>query len=223
MMAGNSAYAVHRGYDLLKAGPDAGKQVIPLLDRAAVTSRLQDACPAVGALAFRPCAPQDDAWLRPIRRAALAGLLPPLPAARLAPLLDMQMRAQDAGYAAAWPGAAPLALLWRGRPAGHLLLGWPAADDGGGPVHAIDMAMAPDLRRQGIGSAAVTALVLAASREGRGVSAVAALSNTGIRRLLDRLGFRMVAEEGPTLRLFRPAGAPPPDTVRTAGSPAPPS
>lgn len=70
-------------------------------------------------------------------------------------------------------------------------------------VRVIDIALLPDWQRQGIGSAVMRAVLYEAGDLACSLS-VEAFSPA--RRLYERLGFRLLTEQGPYLQMHRPAG-----------------
>ncbi|MGD0635689.1 MAG: GNAT family N-acetyltransferase [Beijerinckiaceae bacterium] len=143
------------------------------------------------AVALRQAAPEDELFLRGLFAAvrgpefAAAGL----PGAMVAQLLGQQYRAQQAGYAAAFPQASSLVILREGVSVGRVLLaGRPSGE--GWALHIVDIAILPTRQGQGIGSDVIEALARAARSDGAAGLSLSVLStNTKARRLYERLGF----------------------------------
>jgi GNAT superfamily N-acetyltransferase len=113
-----------------------------------------------------------------------------LPQAALEMLLEQQFRAQSAGYAAQFPDAASLIVLYRDEPVGRLIL-----LAGERSWHVVDILLVPSARGRGIGTDIIEAVVRAAAGEGACEVALSVLfSNAAARRLYARLGFAETGE-----------------------------
>lgn len=122
----------------------------------------------------------DDALLRALfaeSRDDLA-LLPPV-------LIDMQVRAQGADYAARFPGARHEIVMADGVDAGRLLV-----DFGRDIVRVVDVTVVKARRGQGIASATLRDVIAEAGP--RPVVLTVWTANAGARRLYQRLGFALV-------------------------------
>lgn len=111
-----------------------------------------------------------------------------------------QFGAQDAFYRQKYPDASYDVVVAGGEPVGRLYV-----DRGGEAVHVIDVALLPDHRGRGIGTALLTRLIDEAQAMGKPVRLSVARSNRAGRRLYERLGFRQVAGDGVSLCLERRA------------------
>lgn len=133
----------------------------------------------------------DDAFAATLYRSSRDDLrmLPGDPAF-VEQLLAMQQRAQILGYRQAYPQACYLVLEREGTPIGRLVL-----DHDGTVLRLVDIAILPEAQNQGAGGVALRGLqALAGARQWRlelGVSK----SNLAARRLYQRLGFRLHAED----------------------------
>ncbi|WP_028652991.1 GNAT family N-acetyltransferase [Nocardioides halotolerans] len=116
------------------------------------------------------------------------------PGAREA-FVEMQFAAQDEDYHRTNPEGSFSVVEVAGRPAGRLYV-----DRRPGDLRIVDVALLPEFRGQGIGTALVTALQEAAAAEGRIVSIHVEVHNPA-RALYDRLGFRVAEEVGVYLRM----------------------
>lgn len=104
--------------------------------------------------------------------------------------LRQQFDAQHSHYQEHYAGAAFDLLSVDGRPAGRLYVArWKDT------LRIVDIALMPEFRGRGIGTALVTELFAEADASGRSVS-IHVESNNPARRLYERLGFRQVSEHG---------------------------
>jgi ribosomal protein S18 acetylase RimI-like enzyme len=134
----------------------------------------------------------DEPFIRRLYKAARAGdfAAAGLPQTALDGLLEQQFRAQAAGYAAQFPDAVSLIILYRDEPVGRLIL---AANDR--CWHIVDIALLPSARGQGIGTDIIEAVFRGAAAEGaREVTLSALFSNVAAQRLYKRLGFAETGE-----------------------------
>ena len=152
------------------------------------------------AVVLRQAVAKDEPFLRglfaEVRGPEFAAM--GLPAPMLAKLLDQQYRAQQAGYAAAFPQASSLVMVHEGAGVGRVLLaGRPSGE--GWALHIADIAILPARQDQGIGSDVIEALARVARADGAAALTLSVLSaNTKARRLYERLGF---AGDGPGVRI----------------------
>lgn len=107
-----------------------------------------------------------------------------LPVAQIDPLLRMQFTAQDRQYRAAHPGAEQSVVVVDGADAGRL---WVARDQDA--IHLLDIALLPEHRRRGVGSALIRMLQEEAAATARRLRLHVA-RNTPAVSLYARLGFR---------------------------------
>jgi ribosomal protein S18 acetylase RimI-like enzyme len=139
----------------------------------------------LGPLRLRRETAQDDAFRFALFRESHPELaLLPLDPAMKELVLRQQFQAQAAGYAAQYPDVLPVIVERDGAPVGRLAL---ATVRGG--LHVADIAVAPSLRGQGVGTALLVALHDAASP----LRLHVATTNAGAQRLYARLGFAIVA------------------------------
>jgi ribosomal protein S18 acetylase RimI-like enzyme len=127
----------------------------------------------------------DDAFLKDLFAATRddlrAVLLDP---AMLAPLIDMQWRAQSAGYRQAYPAADSLIVERAGLPLGRLLVDCTLPQ-----WRIVDVALLPQARGQGHGTALLRALQERAGKAGASLALAVQRDNPGARRLYAALGF----------------------------------
>ena len=143
-------------------------------------------------LSRRPEADADEAFLRALYAGIRAPELAPLPwdeAARAA-FLRQQFDAQRAHYRREFPQAAFDVLLRGGSPVGRLYL-----DRSGPEWHLLDIALTPEQRGRGLGTALLRALLAEAGEAGKPVLLHVETFNPA-RRLYDRLGFLPLGGDG---------------------------
>ncbi|HUD40845.1 MAG TPA: GNAT family N-acetyltransferase [Dokdonella sp.] len=150
-------------------------------DRFALPAALVDTGHAV-----RPLGASDLPWLRALyaesRADELAGV--PWPPQMLQAFLDQQFQAQHAHYVQHYAEADFLAIERRDRRLGRLYLLRAAPD------HLIvDIGLFAQARGQGLGSAVLRQIQADAAALGRGVALHVTSTNSGARRLYERLGF----------------------------------
>lgn len=109
----------------------------------------------------------------------------------------MQFDAQRRHYSAHYRHAAHDLVLVDGEPAGRMYV---ARDED--EILLVDVALLPEYRGRGLGSALLTALLAEADEAGKTVSLHVEHRNPA-RRLYERLGFVTVADDGMYLRLER--------------------
>ena len=109
----------------------------------------------------------------------------------------MQFAAQDSFYRQHFPDATYDVVVVNGVPAGRLYVDRREAE-----IRIIDIALLPEHRGHGIGTALLTPILDEADRTGKTVSIHVERDNPA-RRLYDRLGFVEVEEQGVYLLLER--------------------
>ena len=111
--------------------------------------------------------------------------------------LRQQFEAQHRHYQEHYTGTAFDVLLVDDRPAGRLYVArWTKT------LRIVDIALMPEFRGRGIGTALMTELFAEADASGRSVS-IHVEANNPARRLYERLGFRDVGEHGVYLLMER--------------------
>ena len=104
--------------------------------------------------------------------------------------LRQQFAAQRQAYEGNYPGAEFHVIVVAGRPAGRLYLHRRAQE-----IRVMDLALLPEFRRRGIGTALLTDVLAEGERTGRPVTIHVEVFNPA-QRLYHRLGFRPVASNG---------------------------
>jgi ribosomal protein S18 acetylase RimI-like enzyme len=138
------------------------------------------------AITLHPVGDDDEAFLRSLyastRQEEIAAW--GWPAAQGEAFLQMQFRAQHAGYVAAYPGAQHDLILEDGQPVGRLYV-WRKGDE----LRLVDISLLPATRGRGIGTALIRQLVAEAAAQGKRLCLQVVTTNRA-RRLYLRLGFR---------------------------------
>jgi ribosomal protein S18 acetylase RimI-like enzyme len=115
--------------------------------------------------------------------------------------LRIQFEAQRRGYAERWPSATTEFLTH-----GGVRAGWVTVDRAAPSIHVVDIAVVPERRGQGIGMAALRALLDEGERDARRVTLSVSRSNLSAMRLYSRLGFQPTGGNDLDLHLeWRPA------------------
>jgi len=104
--------------------------------------------------------------------------------------VEQQFNAQDAHYRANYPGATLDLIEVDGAPAGRLYVHRGPSD-----IRIMDIALAPEFRGRGIGTALLRELMAEADASGRKLSIHVEMNNPA-RALYHRLGFRPAGEHG---------------------------
>jgi GNAT superfamily N-acetyltransferase len=145
-----------------------------------------------GAIRLRPVRPGDEGFLFEVYASTRLDELAPLgwTAAQQHAFLRMQFTAQHRSYLAQFPGADFLIILRHERPVGRLYLERRAHE-----IRGIDIALLPEYRRTGIGTAILQDLLAEAARAGKPFRIHVAKLNPA-QRLYERLGFRTLEDDG---------------------------
>jgi ribosomal protein S18 acetylase RimI-like enzyme len=115
--------------------------------------------------------------------------------------VEQQFTAQDAHYRANYPGATLDVIEVDGARAGRLYVHRGPSD-----IRIMDIALAPEFRGRGIGSALLRSLMEEADSSGRKLSIHVEVNNPA-RSLYDRLGFEPAGEHGVYVLMERPPAA----------------
>jgi ribosomal protein S18 acetylase RimI-like enzyme len=153
-------------------------------------------------ISLRPVEPGDDDFLYRVYAGTRADemALVPWDDAQKEAFVRMQFNAQHAHYQTHYPDASYQVILSGGLPVGRLYV-----DRSPNELHIIDIALLPEHRNAGIGSALLKDLLAEAEQTGVPVGIYVEHFNPA-RRLYDRLGFSQVADEGIYYRMeWRPA------------------
>jgi ribosomal protein S18 acetylase RimI-like enzyme len=150
-------------------------------------------------LELRPARPEDEAFLLAVYASTREEELAVVPwdAATKDAFLHMQFAAQNGYYRQQFPDATFDVVTVDGVPAGRLYVDWRDTE-----IRIIDIALLPEHRGRGIGTALLTSILDEAERTGKTVSIHVERENPA-RRLYERLGFVEVAQQGVHLLLTR--------------------
>lgn len=150
-------------------------------------------------ISYRPERDSDVPFLAALHASArgqeFAGL--GWPPEMLAAFLGQQFDAQHRHYRASYPAAEWLIVEAGGGGVGRL-----AVERRDSSLHLIDIALMPERRGAGLGGAILADLIAEADEQGLGVTLQVDAGNPA-RRLYERLGFRVLEEQLPYLRMER--------------------
>jgi GNAT superfamily N-acetyltransferase len=113
--------------------------------------------------------------------------------------VDLQLRARQHDWEAAYPGSTDEVIVVEGAPAGRI---WTAFVPGACVV--VDLALLPQHRRQGLGIEVMGEVLAEADRQGIPVRATVERTNRPVRSLCARLGFVETGGDEIHLRIERP-------------------
>ena len=154
---------------------------------------------------LRPVAPGDESWLARIYASTREEELAQVawqPGQREA-FLAQQFAAQHQYYREVYPEADYRLILRDGHPTGRLYV-----NRGAEEIRIVDIALLPEHRNAGIGTALLRGLTAEAVAAGQPLTIHVERFNPALR-LYQRLGFRAVADKGVYLLLaWHPAGQP---------------
>jgi ribosomal protein S18 acetylase RimI-like enzyme len=155
-------------------------------------------------ITLRPVEDGDRALLRRIYGSTREEELAPLgwDEAQRAAFVAMQFDAQDRYYREHYPAASFQVILRDGRPAGRLYV-----NQGAEEIRIVDIALLPEHRGAGIGTALLRELQALGAAQGKPVTIHVERFNPALR-LYERLGFRPSADRGVYLLLAWSPGAP---------------
>jgi GNAT superfamily N-acetyltransferase len=143
-------------------------------------------------LAVRPASPQDDPFLYDLYFAVRGPEFDqaPISAAQKQQLIAMQFRAQASSYAAQFPNSGYHIVLLDGAPVGRL---WVARQEE--EYNLVDIALLPNLRSKGIGTALIQRLQADAQQAKLPIKSTVYRFNPGSLRFHERLGFKIARED----------------------------
>lgn len=102
-----------------------------------------------------------------------------------------QFDAQQRAYEARYPAADYYVILFDGQPAGRMWIGRDAEQ-----IRLLDIALLPEFRNRGIGTALLRDLAAEAAREGKWLRHMVFKLNTAGVRFYERLGFTQIEDVG---------------------------
>ena len=150
---------------------------------------------------LRAVSAEDETFLQAVYGSSRAEELARVPwsDAQREAFVQMQFTAQQNHYREHFPAAAHDIILVDGQPAGRLYV-----DRRAGEIRILDITLLAPYRGRGIGSALINALIEEAARTGKSVSIFVENYNPS-RLLFERMGFRLLEDDGINLLLERPA------------------
>ncbi|MCW4385527.1 GNAT family N-acetyltransferase [Salinibacterium sp. SYSU T00001] len=149
-----------------------------------------------------PATPDDDAFINRVIAASRADDFAALEAELRERMLALQVAAQRRHYRAAHPTASDHIIDCAGRPVGRALLA--AASDS---ITVVDIAVVPERRGEGIGTAAMRAISERGDRLGVPLQVRVWASDERLLRWYSRLGFVAGAASSTHVELVRAARA----------------
>jgi ribosomal protein S18 acetylase RimI-like enzyme len=141
---------------------------------------------------LRPVTPEDGPFLFQLYASTRAEELAVVPwdEAQKEAFLRMQFHAQTKFYAESFPDAAFLMVLREGEPAGRLYV-----DRRGDEIRLLDIALLPEHRGAGLGTALLRDLTAESAAAGKPLRIHVERFNPALR-LYERLGFKLLQDEG---------------------------
>jgi len=161
------------------------------------TSRGPTATEGARSLTLRPVTEADEPFLRELYASTREDELAVVPwtAEQKGGFLGMQYLARQRHYQEAFPAAADEVVVSGGQAAGRFTV-----SRGPSEILVVDLALMPDFRGAGIGTALLEGLIDESVATGTPVDLHVEMFNPA-RRLYERLGFRAVSESPPYLRM----------------------
>ena len=156
------------------------------------------------AVALRPVEPGDERLLLEVYAGTRADELAQIPwaEAQREAFLRMQLTARDRSYRMYYQGLDDSVILFENRPVGRLLV-----VRGSEEFRLADIALLPEYRRAGIGTALVKDLMEEAGGRGLPLRLQVEKSNPEARRLYERLGFATTGENDTHIQMeYWPGG-----------------
>lgn len=150
-------------------------------------------------LRLRSALPDDDDFLKMLYASTRDDLRSAAEPPLLDMLLDMQWRAQRAGYRQDFPGADDTIIEAGGAPLGRLLV-----DRSMRPWRIVDIAILPAARGLGHGAAVLAALQEHAAAEGAALALSVRHDNPHARRLYLRMGFVLADADAVSQQMIWP-------------------
>lgn len=149
---------------------------------------------------LRPASAEDVDFLQSVYASTRADELTQLPwnEEQRSAFIRMQFTAQRQHYLKHYPNASQDLILIGDQPIGRLYV------NRGNEIHVIDIAVLPEHRGNGIGTAIMRALIEEAT-EARKPTTIYIETFNRSRQLFERLGFKEIEKDGFNLLLERPA------------------
>jgi GNAT superfamily N-acetyltransferase len=149
-------------------------------------------CQYTEGITLRPIRPEDEGFLFDVYASTRLDELASLAwsEAQREALLRLQFRAQQQSYLAQFPMADCTIILHYERPIGRLYIERRTDE-----MRGIDIALLPEYRRAGIGTAILQGLLAEAARDGKPFRIHVEKFNRA-RRLYERLGFTTLNDDG---------------------------
>jgi GNAT superfamily N-acetyltransferase len=113
--------------------------------------------------------------------------------------LDIQLRAQKAGWGARFPGSTDEIILLDGRPVGRVWVAW--SPD---VCVLVDLELMPEVRRKGLGTRVLEPILEEADRRGIPVRSTVERRNTASLAMAARLGLLPIGEDEVYVSFERP-------------------
>jgi ribosomal protein S18 acetylase RimI-like enzyme len=166
-------------------------------------------------ITFRPIRPEDGEFLYRLYASTREEELAQTDwgAEQKEAFLRQQFAAQHHHYQTYYPEASFDLIVEGGRPVGRLYVSrWERE------IRMVDIALAPEARGRGLGTALVRDLLAEGERAGKPVTIHVEMYNPALR-LYERLGFRRIGERGPYFLMEWRPGAPAVDPPSGGGAP----
>ena len=157
------------------------------------------------AVALRPVTDADEQLLYEVYASTRADELAQVlwSEAQRAAFLKMQLTARDRSYRMHYPDIVDRIVVVGQQPAGRLIIVREGAE-----MRLADIALLPQYRRRGIGTALVKELMAEADETGRPLRLQVERPNEQAKRLYERLGFTTTGENDTHFQMEYRAGAP---------------
>lgn len=149
-------------------------------------------------LSFRPMRPTDHGFIESLYHSTRDDLKQLLDAESefIEDLIDMQFQAQHQGYGDMFPNAMHFIIEKLNERIGRAVV-----DFGSNEIRLVDIALIPQARNQGYGSAVLRAIQMAAAQARAPVTLTVAANATAAQHFYHQLGFQ-AAEATPTHQLL---------------------
>jgi ribosomal protein S18 acetylase RimI-like enzyme len=143
-------------------------------------------------ITLREATPDDEEFLLKVYSSTREDELAAVPwsAEQRDVFMKMQFGAQHSYYHEYFPEAEYQVVLVDGAPVGRLYVQWEKGD-----IHILDIALLPEVRRRGIATQVLNALMGEAANDSKRLWIYVESFNPALG-LFDRLGFKRTAEEG---------------------------